>query len=492
MTGPRLGFMAAAIAALLCLASSAPEAQPTTADGVTVGASDLGGVVRSAQGPEAGVWVIAETTDLPTKFIKIVVTDDRGRYLIPELPKAGYSVWVRGYGLVDSPKVRSAPGRLLNLTAVVAPTAAAAAEYYPAQWWYSMMKIPDKSLFPGTGPAPKGNGMSDRVKTQGQWLSGILSQGCGSCHQLGNKPTRTIEPRLGKFASSYDAWLHRMQIGPAAEIMVRNISALDSQIALKNFADWTDRIAKGELPKSKPNRPRGKERNVVITMWDWARPTDYLHDEVATDRRNPTVNAYGKIYGATEDATDLVPVLDPVTHTATQIKLVTRTPVKPRGMFISQQVGFVNLPSPYWGDQQLWGSHTTPHNPMFDHKGRVWFTSRIREAQTPAFCRKGSDHPSARLFPIERAGRQLSMYDPETGKLTLIDTCFTTHHLNFAEDENHTLWLSAGGFRAGYVGWFNTRLFDQTGDEQRAQGLVADRARHQRQRPPRRRLCRAE
>jgi hypothetical protein len=470
MTGLRPIFAAAAMAALLCVTSSTPEAQPAAVEGLTVGANDLGGVVRSGQGPEAGVWVIAETTDLPTKFIKIVVTDDQGRYLIPELPKANYTVWVRGYGLVDSQKQRAAPGRLLNLTAMTAPTAAAAAEYYPAQWWYSMMKIPDKSLFPGTGPAPKGNGMSDKVTSQGQWISNVVSQGCGSCHQLGNKPTRVIHQRLGKFPSSYDAWLHRMQIGPAAEIMVRNISALDSQVALSNFAEWTDRIAKGALPKSKPNRPQGRERNVVITMWDWANPSDYLHDEIATDRRNPTLNANGKLYGATEDSTDLVPVLDPVTHTASHIRLTTRTPVKPRGMFISQQVGFTNLPSPVWGDQQLWGSHTTPHNPMFDHKGRVWFTSRIREAQTPAFCRKGSEHPSARLYPINNAGRQVSMFDPQTGKLTHIDTCFTTHHLNFAEDENHTLWLSAGGFRAGYVGWINTKMFEETGDEAKSQG----------------------
>ena len=209
---------------------------------------------------------------------------------------------------------------------------------------------------------------------------------------------------------------------------------------------------------------------MVISLWDWGTPTDYLHDEIASDRRDPTVNANGKIYGATEDSTDLVPVLDPVTHTTSQIRLTTRTPVKPRGMFISQHPEFLNQPSPYWGDRPMWGSHTTPHNPMFDHNGRVWFTSRIREAATPAFCRKGSDHPSAKLYPIEHAGRQLSIYDPKTDKLTLIDTCFTTHHLNFAEDENHTLWLSAGGFRAGYVGWLNTRLFDETGDEQRSQG----------------------
>ena len=91
---------------------------------VPIDTDDIGGVVTSAKGPEAGVWVIAETTDLPTKFVKIVVTDDRGRYLLPDLPKANYNVWVRGYGLVDSPKVQATPGKILNLTAVVAPNRA--------------------------------------------------------------------------------------------------------------------------------------------------------------------------------------------------------------------------------------------------------------------------------------------------------------------------------------------------------------------------------
>src|SRR6202023_1110060 len=109
-------------------------------------------------GPEAGVWVIAETTELGTKMSKMVVTDDQGRYVLPDLPKANYDVWVRGYGLVDSPKVKTAPGKTLNLTAVTAPNAAAAAQYYPAIYWYSMLKIPAKSEFPGTGP--NGNGIS--------------------------------------------------------------------------------------------------------------------------------------------------------------------------------------------------------------------------------------------------------------------------------------------------------------------------------------------
>src|SRR5687768_6462148 len=123
----------------------------------TIDADDIGGVVTGASGPEAGVWVIAETSDLPTKFVKIVVTDDRGRYLLPDLPKAKYDVWVRGYGLVDSPKQKGSPGATLNLKATKAPNPRAAAEYYPAGYWFSMIKVPAESEFPGTGP--QGNGI---------------------------------------------------------------------------------------------------------------------------------------------------------------------------------------------------------------------------------------------------------------------------------------------------------------------------------------------
>src|SRR4029077_6248023 len=93
-------------------------------EAVRLDGDDIGGVVTSTKGPEAGVWVIAETTELPTKFVKIVLTDDRGRYVLPDLPKASYSVWVRGYGLVDSPKVRTVPGRIVDLKASVGPSPA--------------------------------------------------------------------------------------------------------------------------------------------------------------------------------------------------------------------------------------------------------------------------------------------------------------------------------------------------------------------------------
>ena len=153
-----LDLCAAAIATAVLVAaavvsSRADEVSPA----IDIGDSDLGGVVTGPTGPEAGVWVIAETTDLATKFAKVVVTDERGRYVVPDLPKANYSLWVRGYGLVDSAKVQSAPGKLVNLTAVPAPTAAAAAEYYPGVYWYSLLKIPAASEFPGTGD--KGNGI---------------------------------------------------------------------------------------------------------------------------------------------------------------------------------------------------------------------------------------------------------------------------------------------------------------------------------------------
>jgi hypothetical protein len=107
---------------------------------------------------------------------------------------------------------------------------------------------------------------------------------------------------------------------------------------------------------------------------------------------------------------------------------------------------------------------------MFDDRGRVWITSAVRPPDNPAVCKAGSSHPSARFFPLVRAGRHLAVYDPKTGKLTHIGTCFSTHHLMFAEDANHTLWTSGGG---PVVGWLNTQLFDETGDEERSQGWTA-------------------
>src|SRR5215467_13564067 len=209
---------------------------------------------------------------------------------------------------------------------MVAPSPAAAAEYYPAVYWYSMLKVPDKSAFPGTGEA---NGIPENLKSQAQWLDIVKTNGCFTCHQLGNKATRTIPKEFSHFKTSTEAWERRIQSGQAMTQMTTNIGRLDTQRALKLFADWTDRIAAGDLPASRPSRPQGVERNVVVTLWDWAGPKDYLHDEVSTDKRNPTVNANGLIFGATEESTDLFPILDPMNHKATRVEMLVREPKTP-------------------------------------------------------------------------------------------------------------------------------------------------------------------
>jgi hypothetical protein len=454
-------MIAVGFAVFLFVSLGGISAQQATGEAVRIDNDDIGGVVTSTKGPEAGVWVIAETTDLSTKFNRTVVTDDRGRYLIPDLPKANYNVWVRGYGLTDSRKVQSAPGKNLNLTAVVAPNPREAAEYYPAGYWWSLMQVPAKNEFPGTGPS--GNGISPNIRSQAEFVRGLKSGGCTACHQLGTRGTREIPESLGKFSSSIEAWDRRIKSGQAGTNMDGGLNNIGRERALRVFADWTDRIAKGEIPPAPP-RPQGVERNVVITQWDWADPKVYLHDVVSTDRRNPTVNANGKVYGALELSADYLPVVDPLRHTASKVPLTVRDQNTPRTN------ASMLAPSPYWGDEVVWTSRNNVHNPMIDGKGRVWITSAVRSPQNPDFCKEGSNHPSAKLFPMAQSGRHLAVYDPKTEKLTHISTCFGTHHLMFAEDANNTLWTSGGG---QVVGWLNTKMFDETGDEVKSQGWTA-------------------
>jgi len=448
-----------ALATIVAASFSGGRLRVAAQAAMAMDADDIGGVVTGPRGAEAGVWVIAESTNLPTTLRKIVVTDDQGRYLVPDLPKGDYNVWVRGYGLVDSPKVPAAPGKALNLTAVPAPNAKAAAEYYPALYWFALMHLPPKSDFPGTGPT--GNGISPNIKSQGEWIRQVVNtDGCTGCHQLGNKATREIPTSLGTFETSEDAWDRRIQSGQAGGAMSARFTQVGRTRALAMYADWTDQVAKGKLPAAAPARPQGRERNVVVSMWDWADPKVYLHDEIGTDKRNPTVNANGPVYGALEESADYMPVVDPARNTAAQIKLQVRDPKTP-----SQANNPPAQPSPYWGDEAIWTSQTTAHSLAMDGQARVWIAARIRPNATPAFCQQGSNHPSAMAFPIAQNGRQMQLYDPKTRQVTTIDTCFGTHHLNF--DDNGVLWFTGGG---PVEGWFDTKVYDKTHDEQKAQG----------------------
>jgi hypothetical protein len=456
-----LAVAGVALAVFMVTSLAGISAFQVAGEAVRIDPDDLGGVVTGPRGPEAGVWVIAETADTPTKLARMVVTDDRGRYLVPDLPKGNYNVWVRGYGLVDSVKVQSVPGRNLNLTAVPSPNPRAAAQYYPANYWYSLIQPPAKSEFPGTGA--KGNGIGEGMKSQAEWINEMR---CGACHQIGSKATREFPASLGKFDSSADAWNRRLKSGQMGSIMDGTMTRFGRERGLAMYADWTDRIAGGEVPEAPP-RPQGIERNVVVTVWNWSDDKGFVHDTISTDKRNPTLNPNGLIYSISRFSAPEMNILDPVRHTATGVTVPIRDKDTPPA---NPQT--VVQPSPYWGDEIIWSSSASLHNPMMDATGRIWLTHAIRNPDNqPAFCKQGSSHPSAQAFPLDNAARHLSLYDPKTKKFTLIDTCYGTHHLQFAEDANNTLWMSSGGSGGKQVlGWFNTKMFDQTGDAVRSQG----------------------
>ena len=459
----RLGAVSAAVVGAIALFGAMP-----TAEEAQMAEGYISGVVESSNGPEGGVWVIAETEELETRFAKIVVTADDGRFVLPQLPDATYDVWVRGYGLVDSEKVNLSPTTEdVTLEAVIAPNEQAAAQYYPGNYWYSLIKPPPASEFPGTGP--DGNGIAENMRTQQHWLD-VMKQGCQLCHQLGNTATRVVQ-QLDDFDSAVDAWDHRVQTGQRGTSMSAAMSRMGRGRALEMFADWTDRIAAGETPP-RPPRPDGMEQNLVVTLWDWGTDSSFIHDEITTDKRNPTVNGGGPVYGVSAGHGSLT-IVDPVENSAVELPIPVR-PADPNSVpsrFPQEQL----QPSYYWGDQLLWGrggpdgneNSSDPHNPMMDQDGRVWMTSTVRARPNPDWCREGSDNQYAEYFPLNQSGRQASYYDPETEKFVLVDTCYGTHHLQFGEDANDTLWFSGD---SNTIGWIDTKLYDETGDEQYSQG----------------------
>ena len=429
----------------------------TVADAQTVETDSISGVVASREGPEAGVWVIAETRDLATTFRKVVVTDDEGRFLLPELPPATYQVWVRGYGLVDSRPVQATPGDELRLSAVVAQTASEAAAIYPASYWLSLMEPPGVSEFPGTGP--EGNGISPELQTHHEYMYNLKA--CLRCHQVGSEFTREI-PDGEDYDSTVDAWDARVRMGQRGAEMSSFMSRFGRERGLQMFADWTDRIATGDVPPAPP-RPRGVERNVVLTQWEWTDEMGKIHDEVSTDKRHPSVNAHGPIYGV-DIANDNLAILDPATHTATMLRIPTLVDRSTMRASYAQS----GYPPSRLGNLARFNPASI-HNPMLDRQGRVWYTATLRPPEDqPAWCREGSDNRYAQYFPLERSGRNVSYYDPRTGQFTMVDTCFGTHHLQFAHDENQTLFVSRPN--SDVFGWIDAARLDETGDGQLAQG----------------------
>ena len=450
--------MVAALFGVSLTGAQAPRAARPAAQGF------ITGVVRSAQGPEAGVWVIAETKDLATNFIKIVVTDDRGRFMLPELPGATYSVWVRGYGLVDSKPIAMKPAAAaITLDVTPAATPQDAARVYPGNYWLSLLEPPPAAEFPGTGA----NGLGPTMQTQNHWINSLKSD-CNFCHQLGNRLTRSVDHVLKarpELKSHAEAWEWRLGTGVRGTSMYAVLNTQGKDRSLQAYADWTERIAKGAVPPAPP-RPKGVERNLVVTLWDVGDDHSFMHDEVSTDKHHPTVNANGRIYAVSAGHGQLV-VLDPNEHSTFALDIPTRAPKEN----VPSRFPAPNRPSLHWGNEHLWANPpydpADPHNPMFDSKGRVWMTSKIRGNQDPSWCSEATN-TFAEWFPLRISARQASFYDPKTNQFTLIDTCYSTHHLQFDNDADETVYFNE--LTGPVFGWIDTKVYDQTHDEQKAVG----------------------
>ncbi|HSP66297.1 MAG TPA: carboxypeptidase-like regulatory domain-containing protein [Bryobacteraceae bacterium] len=425
------------------------------------------GVVQGEKGPEAGVWVIAETKDLQTGFIKTVVTNDQGRFMLPELPGANYKVWVRGYGLVDSTPVDAKPSATaLTLKVTSAKTPAEAAKVYPGDYWLSMLAPPPPSAFPQTAQA------AARMVDQDHWID-QLKKGCNFCHQLGNPLTRDVQhvfaakPDLVK--THLDAWEWRLGVGVRGTNMYGTMNGMGKDITLKALADWTESIEKGALPPVPP-RPSGIERNIVSTQWDVGDDHSFMHDEISTDKNHPNLNGGGPVYAVNAGHGALV-VLDQADNNQFSMDIPTRDSKDK----VPSRFPAPNRPSFFWGNEHLWSNPpynpADPHNPMMDSKGRVWITSKIRGNQEPAWCSDPSNK-YAEWFPRRNSARQASVYDPKTKKFSLIETCYATHHVVIDNDPDETVYFNE--LSGPVFGWIDSKVYDQTmaatnGDESKSE-----------------------
>ena len=199
-----------------------------------------------------------------------------------------------------------------------------------------------------------------------------------------------------------EAWVRRIQSGQAGENMTTIAAGQLGGMPFKYLGDWTERVAKGELPYAKPTRPQGVERNIVVTLRDWHNAKQYLHDLISTDRRYPTVNGYGPLYGQCEHACNDMPILDPVKNVATNFVLPT-TADMPLALGPGN-AGSIKIlePSAYWGEENIWDSKANNHNSMIDRKGRVWLAATGHKPDNPAFCKKGSTPPVGRRVSAQQ------------------------------------------------------------------------------------------
>jgi hypothetical protein len=431
---------------VLCVAARPAAGDPQNVPGLNVDKNSIGGTVVNSNGgkPEAGVWVIAETKSLPAPFRKIVVTDDQGRFLVPDLPEGAYELWVRGYGLKDSERVKADCGEMVSLKVANAATPQEAAKIYPASYWTSMIQPPPMSELPA------------RFKSQDEWLA-TLRNGCNHCHALGMPQTRIYTT-----PKDWDAMFLR------AKSMHRELDAMGKLTVEKMLADWGTRVAAGEVPPAPP-RPTGIERNVVVSQWDWGFPESFVHDLISTDKRNPTLYPNGKVYGVDRTGGGRLLVLDPVKNTVAWLQVEPRD--KSHGYSLTKDYYHgAEENQAYTGEDAEWMA--SPHNPMFDENGRVWMTTQIRaggEDYYPAWAKKtivtGTSDPADvdaayNLVAGRGNNMQLGYFDTKTNQFVSVDTAYNTHHLQL--DWQGRIWTDGGG---SALGMMDTKKLDLTNEQ---------------------------
>ena len=381
---------------------------------------------EASRAPEAGVWVIAETRSLPTRFRRIVVTEDAGRFVVPDLPEGSYQVWVRGYGLRDSIAVEASRGDTLELVVSTAETPQDAAAIYPASYWLSLYRPPASDELP------------DEFDDRAQWIAN-MKLGCMRCHQFGGK----VFHAHTRPESWEDAWYHR-------SLEQRTAEWLGAEVFPRTLAEWATRIAEGEVPPAPP-RPTDLERNVVISQWEWGRRDSYIHDLISTDKRNPTRYPFGRIWGV-DFGQDTLWALNPVSHRVASYDIPTNNVRPPR-------------PAPFPG-AVVYHNPANPHVPTMDDTGKVWMAMQIRQERPedqPAWARDvivnvqapGSARDAMSAWDAGRHHRQLGYFDTVTDEMVMVDTAYGTNHLQF--DWEGRLWTS--GDTVG-VGMFDPSAFD--------------------------------
>ncbi len=427
--------------AVLCVVARPLIGGPQNVPGLKVDKSSIGGTVVNVSGgkAEAGVWVIAETKSLPVPFRKIVVTDDQGRFLVPDLPEGDYEVWVRGYGLKDSERVKAACGEIVKMQVANAATPQEAAKIYPASYWTSLIQPPPMDELPA------------KYKSQDEWLA-ALRNGCNHCHELGMPQTRIYTT-----PKDWDAMFLR------AKSMHQELDGIGREAVEKMLADWGARIAAGEVPPAPP-RPTGIERNVVISQWDWGSPESFVHDLISTDKRNPTLYPNGKVYGADRTGGGRLWILDPVKNAVSWLQVEPRD--KSHGYSLTKDYYHgQEEEQAYVGEDPEWMA--SPHNPMFDENGRLWMTVQIRAGGKdyyPAWAKNTivTDNPADidiayNLLSKHGNNMELGYYDTKTNKFVTVDTGYNTHHLQF--DWQDRIWTDGGG---SAVGELDTKKLDLT------------------------------